>query len=341
MEHLDSIWNLNEKQLRISGFNPFEVSSLDGLVKEDIWKRDVIVAESGFMEAIKKYQEGKPLSVFVGYSPGKPHLGYLIMNRLLRSFKNDLESDLVLGINVGESMQTHNKSLEETLQANELVEKVLLGNNVENLTRIYDMPSLNEDSVQQNYERIYSEVSRELSPSDFKKIMGWDDKTSLSYYESICRAISGMLYSDIVNNDSSSVNFTDIKHLPFVRLSKIVAKKLGIKEPSFLITRILPSLTNEKVRMSSTGGDATLYLFEGEEEMNKYLKVKSGGRAKEEQKLYGGNPSSCLALKIATPIIQSDETDKTVYECTTGRRASCRDCKRIMANYIKKEIDEL
>ena len=90
MEHLDSIWSLNEKQLKISGFNPFDASSLDGLLKEDIWKRGVIVAESGFMEAIKRYQEGKPLSVFVGYSPGKPHLGYLIMNRLLRSFKNDL-----------------------------------------------------------------------------------------------------------------------------------------------------------------------------------------------------------------------------------------------------------
>jgi IS5 family transposase len=71
------------------------------------------------------------------------------------------------------------------------------------------------------------------------------------------------------------------------------------------------------------------------------IAVTSGGRAKEEQKLYGGNPSLCLALKIATPIIQSEETGKIIYECTTGMRDSCRDCKRIMANYIKKEMDEL
>ncbi|MDP2628584.1 MAG: hypothetical protein Q8P15_01655 [Nanoarchaeota archaeon] len=341
MEHLDSIWSLNEKQLKISGFNPFEVSSLDGLVNEDIWKRDVVVAESGFIDAIKECRGKNPLNVFVGYAPRKPHLGYLIMNRLLRSLRNNLSSNLILGVNIRESMQTHHKSLEETLQANELVERVLLGNNEENLTRIYDISHLNEDSVQQSYEELYSKVSKELTPFDFKKTMGWDEKTPLFQYKDICRAISGMLYSGIKNDNSSSISFTDIKHLPLVRLTKIVAKKISVKEPSFLITRILPSLTNEEVRMSSTGGDSTLYLFEGDEELNKYLKVKSGGKAKEEQKIYGGNPSSCLALKIATSIIPSEEINKTVYECTAGIRDSCRDCKRIMANYINQEMNDL
>lgn len=150
-----------------------------------------------------------------------------------------------------------------------------------------------------------------------------------------------MLYSNKVDNNSNSLSFTDIKHLPFARLTKKVAKRLGVKEPSFLITRILPSLNDEDLRMSSGGGNSTLYLFEGESELNKYLKVKSGGRSRKEQKIYGGSPNSCLALKIATPIIPSEETNRTVYECTSGIRDSCMDCKIVMAKYINKEMTDL
>lgn len=176
MEHLDSIWDLNEAQLKMSGFSPFQAASLEGLVNDDIWKRDVIVAESKFNDAIIDYQKGKELNIFVGYAPGKAHLGYIIMNRILRSFRNDLDSNLVLGINLAESMQTHNKTFEETIAANKVVENVLLGENKKNLTRIHDVSHLNDADVQRNYEELYSEVLQELSPFDFRKTMGWDEK---------------------------------------------------------------------------------------------------------------------------------------------------------------------
>jgi len=341
MQHLDSIWKLNEKQLKISGFNPLKIETIQNILKEDIWKRDVIVAESGFSEVIKGLEENKSLNIFVGYSPGNPHLGYLIMNRILKSFRNNLNPNVTLGVNLRESMNNHNKSLEETLQTNKVVENVLLGYNKAKLTRIYDISSLNEVFVQKNHEEVYFKVVKKLTPIDFRKIMGWSEKTPLFMYENICRAISGMFYLSSEDRNSNSLSFIDIKHLPFARLAKIASKKLGLKEPSFLITRILPSLTNENQRMSSKGGNSTIYLFKGEEELNKYLKVRSGGRAKEEQKLYGGNPNSCLALKIATLLIPSSETNKIVYECQSSMKPSCKDCKKIMGNYIKKEMSNL
>jgi len=93
--------------------------------------------------------------------------------------------------------------------------------------------------------------------------------------------------------------------------------------------------------MSSTGGNSTIYLSNEDTELNKYLKVRSGGRTRDEQKIYGGNPDSCLALKIASYVIPSDETRKTISECTSGIRESCGDCKKLMATYINKEINLL
>jgi len=341
MENSNLVWNLHEKQLSISGFRKFEKARIEGIFEEDIWDRDIVVAESGLIDMQKTIKEGKPLTLFVGYSPGRPHLGYILMNRFLKSFRRYDSTKIILGINIKESMETHNRTLEETLKSNELVERALLGDNTREITRVYDLSFLNDLSIQKLHNEIYSRVVRELTFVDFNKIMGWDEKTPLSQYESTCRAISGMLYAPAQNQGSSSLSFTDIKHLPFVRLTKKVSKKLSIKEPSFLVTTALPSLTDETQRMSSIGGDSTIYLFSEVEELDKYLKVRSGGRPKEEQMTYGGRPDSCLALKIASYIISSHETERTISECTSGTRDSCRECKKLMANYMNHEMNSL
>jgi len=341
MKNAGSVWNSNEKQLNISGFKKFDKTKIENILNGDIWNRDLVVAESDFAEILKNIENNKPLNLFVGYCPGKPHLGYLVMNRFLKSFREYDKTDITLGINIKESIKTHNGTLEDTIKANESVEKVLLGNNAERINRLYDLPFLNDLPTQRVHDEIYSKVTENLTFADFNKILGWNEKTPLSQYENICMAISGMLYSPSQNKDSLSLSFMDINHLPFVRLAKKVSQKLDLKEPSFLITKILPSLTNETKRMSSNGGNSTIYLSNEDTELNKYLKVRSGGRTREEQKVYGGNPDSCLALQIASYIIPSDETRKTISECTSGARDSCGDCKKLMATYINKEINLL
>lgn len=341
MKNSESVWNSNEKQLNISGFKKFDKAKVEDILNGDIWNRDLVVAESGFVEILKNIENNNPLNLFVGYCPGKPHLGYLVMNRFLKSFREYDKTDITLGINIKESIKTHSMTLEDTLRANEFVEIALLGNDAKKISRIYDLPFLNDLPTQRAHGEIYSRVTERLTFTDFNKILGWDKKTPLSQYENMCMTISGMLYVSSQNKDSISLSFTDINHLPFIRLAKKVSKKLGIKEPSFLITKILPSLTDETKRMSSTGGNSTIYLSNEDAELNKYLKVKSGGRRREEQKIYGGNPDSCLALKIASYVIPSDETKKAISECTSGARDSCGDCKKLMATYINKEINLL
>lgn len=341
METSELVYDSNKKQLRISGFKKFDKIKVKKILNGDIWNRDLVVGESGFPEILRNIENNNRINLFVGYCPGKPHLGYLVMNRFLKSFREYDGTDITFGINIKESINTHNRTLENTLRANEFVEMALLGNNDEKISRIYDLPFLNDLHTQKAYGEIYSRITEQLTFADFNKILGWDEKTPLSQYEDICMAISGMLYTPSQDKDSLSLSFTDINHLPFIRLAKKVSKKLGIKEPSFLITKILPSLTDETKRMSSTGGSSTIYLSNEDTELNKYLKVRSGGRTREEQKIYGGNPDSCLALKIASYVIPSDETKKAISECTSGTRDSCGDCKKLMANYINKEINLL
>lgn len=341
MEKLQSIWDLNEKQLKISGFKKFDKRKVKGILKGDIWNRNLVVAEFGFSEILKNIKNNNPLNLFVGYCPGKPHLGYLVMNQFLKSFREYNGTNITLGINIKESIKTHNRVLEDTLKVNKFVERVLLGNNAKKISRIYDLPFLNNSFTQRAHDEIYSRVTEQLTFADFNKVLGWNKKTPLSQYENICMAISGMLYLPFQNKDSLSLSFTDINHLPFVRLAKKVSQKLDIKEPSFLITKTLSSLTDETKRMSSTGGKSTIYLSGGKAELKKFLKVKSGGKKREDQKKHGGNPNSCLALKIASCVIPSSETKKIISECVSGGGDLCGGCKKSMMTCIKKETDVL
>jgi len=335
----ESSWSKNEKQLLISGLKRFNPSDTDGLFEGDVWKRGIVLAQSGFDFVKQQVEKNAPLSIFVGYSPGRSHLGYIVMRNLLNSLRNYGNTHILLGINAQESMKTHRRSLEETLRISEIVERVLLGGrNEEQITRIYDLPYLNCPGVQKDYSKVYSEVSGALSVADFKKIMGWSEETALSEYISLLGAITGMMYPSAKSTEDATLVFTDLKHLPFVRLAKKVAHKIGAREPSFLVTNALPSLSDGEKRMSSLGGDSTLYLFK-EEEYDKFSRVRTGGRARGEQELYGGNPNSCLALNIAAFIINSEETEKTVTACISGKQSSCRECKAIMKKHIKKEGD--
>lgn len=337
----ESSWSQSEKQLLISGFKRFTPNDLDGVFGGDIWKRGVVIAQSGFDFVKQQVQKDYPLTIYVGYSPGRPHLGYLVMRNLLDSFRNYGNTNILLGVNAQESMKTHGRSLEETLRIGEIVERVLLGDKrMRQITKIYDLSHLNSPDIQENYSKVYSEVSGALSATDFKKIMGWSEETPLSEYISLLSAITGMLYPSAKSTEDASLVFTDIKHLPFVRMAKKVANKMQVREPSFLVTNALPSLSDGEKRMSSLGGASTLYLF-NEGEYDKFLKVRTGGRAKEEQELYGGNPASCLALKIAAFIINSEETDQTLNACLSGKQSSCRECKSIMKKHIKKEGESI
>ena len=177
MKNTGSVWNSNEKQLNISGFKTFDKAKIENILNGDIWNRDLVVAESGFVEILKNIENNNPLNLFVGYCPGKPHLGYLVMNRFLKSFREYDKTDITLGINIKESIKTHNRTLEDTIKANECVEEALLGNSAEKINRIYDLPFLNDLPTQRAHNEIYSNVTEHLTFADFNKILGWDEKT--------------------------------------------------------------------------------------------------------------------------------------------------------------------
>jgi hypothetical protein len=173
MENSNLVWNTNERQLSISGFRRFEKSNINTIFEGDIWNRDIVVAESGLNDVKNYVKQNKPLTIVIGYSPSRPHLGYLVMNRFLRSFIGYKGTSILLGINIRESMETHNRTLEDTLKANELVEKALLGHgNTTKVCRIYDLSFLNEPSIQKTYDKIYSKIIKELTFRDFNKNIG-------------------------------------------------------------------------------------------------------------------------------------------------------------------------
>jgi len=329
------------RQLQIAGFHSFEKEQIKDVFEGDIWNRNILIAESNFQKIQNQVKTSKPITLFLGYSPGRPHLGYLVMSKFVNSIRQYNKTKVILGINLKESMKTHKKSLEETITANKLVEKTLLGKDDKNVNRVYDLCYLNDLKTQKDYEEIYGLVSDELNFAKFNKLFGWDEHKSLSQYENICNAISGLLYSSIFEEDSIALTFIDLTHLPFAKLTKTISKKLGLQNYSYLISNPLPSLLNENERMKSTDEKASVFLFNEGDELKKYLNVRSGGKISEDQKKYGGNSNSCLALKIASQIIPSSETTKIVDECTQGMQTSCRYCKESMAKYINQEMNNL
>jgi len=96
MENLRSVWDSNEKQLKISGFKKFDKAKIENILNGDIWNRNLVVAESGFLEILKNIENNNQLNLFMGYCPGRPHLGYLVINRFLKSFREYDKTDITL-----------------------------------------------------------------------------------------------------------------------------------------------------------------------------------------------------------------------------------------------------
>jgi len=88
---------------------------------------------------------------------------------------------------------------------------------------------------------------------------------------------------------------------PFVRLTRDIAGKLGLKKPGDLINIFLPGLSGSG-KMSSSDESSAIYTTDSKKDVEKKIKrAFSGGRdTLESHRRYGGNPdvdASYLYLK--------------------------------------------
>jgi tryptophanyl-tRNA synthetase len=306
---LNSYWDLNKKHK-------------ESLINSDVF--GVINIES--------LDTDKEFSVILGLKPSKIHLGHLnIINEVKYWEKIGGKVFFVLGY--FEKLIDLNFDKDSTYKISENIQRQLsegIKNKVSIIDTIY--PEWND------WQNI---VENQITVNKVNQLLGWDKNKTLRNYKIVSNMVTSFLAPQFfLQHPTTTVIPCGVTELPFIELSKIVANKLNLIEPTATFKYKIPSVNNSE-RMSSNSIDSTIFMDDSIDVIKtKLLKTKTGGRATVlEQKQIGGDPLKCPFLKLVTFFIDATISNVIINDCLSGNL--CSDCKKQTLQVIKKDLKDL
>ncbi len=189
-------------------------------------------------------------------------------------------------------------------------------------------------------------LSKKTNWSEIKAIYGFGGETNIGHIFAPIVQVADILQPEFDEN----LNKKPIPVLvpvgldqdPHIRLTRDIAKRLKIIEPSSTYHRFMTGLLGGK--MSSSKPETAIFLTDSDEEVKKKISSAKtgGGKTLEEHKKYGGKPEECVIYEMFLYhlILDDKELSKIYEECKKGE-LTCGKCKKLAYELIINFLKEL
>ena len=182
------------------------------------------------------------------------------------------------------------------------------------------------------------QVAKRMTYSTVRAVFGFQDSTNIGmlFYPAI-QAVPAFLESYLTGKNVPCLIPAAIDQDPYWRVARDVAPKLGYYKPAQIHCRFVPGL-GRGGKMSASMPETAIFTIDPPDlAEKKILSGFTGGRATvEEQRRLGANPDICSIFAYDYFLFMEDrEIADLRYNCLGGN-IMCGECKRILADRVKK-----
>ena len=128
---------------------------------------------------------------------------------------------------------------------------------------------------------------------------------------------------------------------PYMRLTRDVAMKAGLRKPAAVYSKYVSGLTREP--MSASKPETSVFLVDSNEDIKQKIWMAfTGGRSTvKEQKKLGGNPEVCVVYEWLKVFVFDDlkAMNEHAARCRSGELL-CGECKRVLAEALIRKLAE-
>lgn len=318
----------------------FGVSKISSALLKKIGTDNLLVKRGGFYahRDLNKIINGK-FAIVSGRGPSsKMHLGHLAMFKAIRDIQKKHGCFVFIPFSDDEKMLVKGLDYDEVRKmAIENAKDILaLGFDPKKTKIMFDLTDMNQDIY-----NLAIRASSKITLSTIKAIMGFKDSKNIGSFFYPAVQAAHILYPTYKYNVPTVV-MVGMDQDPFVRLTRDIAGKLGLKKPGDLINIYLPGLSGSG-KMSSSDERSAIYTTDSKKDVeNKIKRAFSGGRETlADHKKYGGNPdidASYLYLKYFFE--EDDEKLKQIYKDYKSGKMLTGELKKYTADKANKFLEK-
>jgi len=318
----------------------FGVSKITPALLKKLGNDNLLVRRGGVYahRDLNRILSGK-FAIVSGRGPSsRMHLGHLAMFRIVRDIQKRTGCFVFIPFSDDEKMLVMDHDYDSVRKAAvENAKDILaLGFDPKKTKIMFDLSNMNQDVY-----NLAIRASSKITLSTIKATMGFKDSKNIGSFFYPAIQAAHILYPTYKYNVPTLV-LIGVDQDPFVRLTRDIAGKLGLKKPGDLINIFLPGLSGSG-KMSSSDERSAIYTTDTKKDVeNKIKRAFSGGRETlVDHKKYGGNPdvdASYLYLKYFFE--EDDEKLKQIYQDYKSGKMLTGELKKYTADKANKFLEK-
>ncbi|MFQ5710889.1 MAG: tryptophan--tRNA ligase [Candidatus Geothermarchaeales archaeon] len=289
---------------------------------------------------LDKYEEGEKFHLYTGRGPsGHTHLGHLIPWIFTKYLQDKFDAELYFQITDDEKFLYHPEfSLKDTenFSYENILDIIAVGFDPEKTFIFTDV------EYGKTLYRLAVEISKHITFSIVKAVFGFKHSSNIGliFFPAI-QAVPCFLPSYLKGRNIPCLIPAAIDQDPYWRgISRYVAPKLGYYKPAQIHGKFLPGL-GKGGKMSSSEPETCIFTTDTPKLVTeKIVNAFTGGQpTEEEQREKGGNPDICPVYQYYYFLFEEDDEKlRMIYDACRGGERLCGDCKRILAERVKRFI---
>jgi len=285
---------------------------------------------------LERYEEGEKFVLYTGRGPSGPvHIGHLVPWIFTKYLQDKFDAKLYFQITDDERFLYHDNFTMADPQKwsyENALDLIALGFDPKRTRIILDTKSMGR-----MYELALS-IAKHVTFSTARAVFGFQESTNIGlvFYPAV-QAVPAFLESALVGHNVPCLIPAAIDQDPYWRMTRDVAPKLGYYKPAQIHCRFLPGL-GRGGKMSASMPETAIFTVDPPElAQKKVMDAYTGGRATvEEQRKLGANPDICSVFAYDYFLFMDEkEIEELRFNCLAGN-IMCGECKRILAEGVKK-----
>ncbi|NIR87778.1 tryptophan--tRNA ligase [Candidatus Bathyarchaeota archaeon] len=290
---------------------------------------------------LDQYEGGQKFALYTGRGPSGPvHLGHIVPWIFTKHLQDAFDAKLYFQMTDDEKFLLHPEfTVEKSLS-------LMYDNSLDVIAMGFDPEKTSIISDFKNIKVLYDiamRVAKHVTFSTVKAVFGFESSSNIGiiFFPAI-QAAPCFVESDLTGKNVPCLIPAAIDQDPYWRVTRDIAPKLGYYKPAQIHCRFLPGL-GKGGKMSASLPETCIFTTDPPDVAEKKIwNAFTGGKPTErEQRGHGGDPFVCTIYYYFYYLFE--ESDQKIAELERECKAGeiiCGDCKRILAEKVKKFLRE-
>ncbi|MBR9679870.1 MAG: tryptophan--tRNA ligase [Candidatus Altiarchaeota archaeon] len=272
-------------------------------------------------------------AIVSGRGPSKRmHIAHLLVYRFVKHLQDRFGSFVFLPLSDDEKLLANSELSQEDVKKEDyenLLDIIAIGFDPDNTEVMIDMMD-----IKQEVYNLSIRLARRMTANTVRSAFGFSGETNIGIQFYPAMQAAHILYPSLKLGLPVLVPI-GLDQDVFVKLTRDVAEKEGLKKPGDILSKFLPGLTGDK--MSSSKPETAIYTTDLPNIVKKKIgNAFTGGRVSvDEQRKLGGEPDKCVVYSYLRTFFQIDQREK----CLSGE-ILCGECKAQLTGKLNSMLAE-